>query len=684
MGFDVQEEPFGANAGSTAEAVDQGVARANGQEEADETEQKAVAKLWDEYQIVCDFDDSFRKQVLIDRLYAAGEADAAYASDANLIGSFIDILVSFLYAKDPDVSARAAKRVGSQPDKDATLFAETMEIVISRLWKDARLKAVAKKWIRSTLSVSLGWFKAVVFSQKGQDPQIEGRIRTAQDTMKRLKSLQNDLDAGEYVDRELKVVEIEETIAGLKSQLEAIVRAGMHIDFVRAEDMKVSLDVANVMDHTDADWNSNDLYVTKEALKERFPDLTAEDVKGCATYYQQNPKIRDANTLLAGEGRGDEDAVFSKGSNGNVVGGKKPVEFAKIVELWDKRDGLVKTMVEGVKRWAIDPFPPPQASTRFYPYFGLALYMIDGRRVPQSLSKRLAKLQDEYSACRSGQKLTRARNIPGTIFNKAAVTVESMTRLENSVHMENVGVDMTNPNAKLSDFIMSKPQANIDARMWDSSAIKSDMEVISGVQEALSQSVSTAKTATEAGIEQSGFQSRTGADRDEMEDVLTDFAQYTAQCSIQEVPEEWAKKIAGPLAFWPYGMDVEDVLHMCNVDIKAGSTGKPNQAAERQSWSIVLPQLQAAMAQYRQMILVDPEGAKALKALMRETLKRLDDRLDIDEFMPEIAPLVPPALPGGPGMPGAPGLPGPGGIQPSNPGKMDSQTPVPPADAIPA
>lgn len=667
--------------GGPMDALNAGMVNIPGREEdseAKETERKLVQELNAEYQAARDFDKEMRKQYMLDRKYAAGKADPAWVSDANLIGSFIDILVSFLYAKNPDVGVRPAARVGNQPDPDSSNFAQTLQLVISKLWRDAKLKRTAKKTVRSVLTVGVGWMKSLMWSETKPNPQVERSMRTAQDELKRLQAQQSELETGySNEDLDVQVAKIQETIAGLQSKMQPVSRAGMTIDFVRAEDMQVSLDVADIADYKDADWNANRLYVPKKALKSRFERLTDDDCKEAATYYQRQTAGPPDQSTPAGADA-SADGAFSKSPTGVVVGGQKPVEFVCIIELWDKRDGLVKTFVDGMKRWAVEPYPPPQATSDFYPYQQVILFPVDGERAPQSLPQRLRKLQDEYSQTRSGQRTTRERSVPGVLFNKQKVTPDGAKALATSVNMEYVGIDIEG-DEPLQNIIGAKPSANIDARMWDTSAVVSDMERLSGVQEALSQSVQTAKTATEAGIEQSGFASRTGADRDSLEDTFRDLAHYTAETAIQEIKPDVAERIAGMAAFWPYGMDVQDVLTMCEVDIDAGSTGKPNQAADRQSWSIILPQVQQTMMTYRQLQLSDPQMAECVRNLLKETLRRLDDRLDIDQILPP----MPPGLPGVPGAP-VPGAPVPG-AGPALPGAEPGATlptdlPNPPAE----
>lgn len=662
--IDPTAPPFDAVAGG-----EQLMAQENPEQDAEQKERDQVKKLVGEYNTAREFDKTAREQYAKDRKWASGRGNPDWASDANLIGSFIDILVSFLYAKNPDVSCRPPKRVMSQPTSDDRAFAETMEIVISRMWKDANLKKTARKMVRSALTVGAGWAKALMISETGPNPQVENALHDAQDNLKRLTALRSGM--GEYYDgsEDPRIAEIENQMKGLQGNLEIVIRAGLTIDFCRAEDVQISLDVSDLTDYCDADWTSNRMYVPKPDLKSRFDRLDEEKLKKAASYYQRAPMAE------AEDGEGS----FVKGAAAKFTGGNKPVEFACIIELWDRRDNLVKTFVDGVEFWAVEPYAPPYASSRGNPYFMLPMYLVDGERHPQSLPFRLMKLQEEYASARSNGYLTRRRSIPGTVFNKGQLSPEDARKIENSEQMEMVGILPTNQDIPLQNVIVEKPIPKVDPAIFDTSAVRQDMEVMSGVQEAQQGSVRTAKTATEAEIQQSGFSSRTDTDRDSLEDVLRELALYTAETSVQCVPSQKVQRMAGPMAFWPFGMDREDLLTLCTVDIEAGSTGKPNSRGDQQAWTVILPQLQNMIVQIQQFDATNPALGQAMRALMSETLHRLDDRLDIDRFLPAGPPPVAPGLPGYPAA-ATPGLPT-GAVDPaaSNPAAPQAQlsTPAP-------
>ncbi len=602
----------------------------------EQDEALAVKALAKEYETARKFDKDPRKQYAKDRTYASGKMQETWASTANLIGSFVDILTSFLYARDPEVTAKAAKKVGGST-KDDQDFAETLEIVIAKMWKKARLKKAARKMLRSSLSVGPGWLKVIMTHETKKDPKVQSELNDLSDNIDRLQAKQQLIDEGELEHDELMVElnNMQLLRESLRSRLEVAHRHGLAIDFVQAEDMQVSLDVNDLSEHLDANWNGNEQYIPLSDLTTEFPRLTEKDVKAATIYYQRKEKPRttdpEKEVDMGYGGSNREAGRYTTDS----PGGEEAIPFARIIEIWDKRDNHIKTIVAGIKRWAEVPYPPPYATSRFYPYFNLSLFEVDGERHPQSLTSRLLKLQDEYSSKRSNARLATERSVPGIIFDSTGVSKQDVRKIEGSVAQELVGINPTKGD-DIRKLFTEKPVARIDPLIFSTAPIMQDMERIAGIQEAMSQSVSTPKTATEAKIEQTGFTSRTSADRDTLEDVLQDLGTYSMELAIQGLPIEAVVRMAGEKAFWPEGMDVEDLLTLAEVEIKAGSTGKPDDESLRQSWSVLLPLIQEVMMAIQQaQMTANLPMAEALRNLLRETMRRLDERIDVEQFIPQ-------------------------------------------------
>lgn len=667
----IQTDPRQAADSGFGQGVDPAV---KDQAPQNEQEEVLVKKLWKMYDDARKFDENFRKQIAIDRRYAAGTSDLSWAVTTNLIGAFIDILVALLYARDPDVSVTKAPQVDDSNTVQMDQFARTLQIVISLLWRRGKLKKAARKGVRSVLSNAEGWFKCQMISEKVPKPEVETALNDARETANRLEAqikLLEDPEGNRDPDQiEAELAEKKQLVAALSAKLELAINKMFVIDFVPTENIQVSTDIACIEDYLDADWIANELYLDKEDALARFSRLSPEDMKAAKTYWQRAPKeltTRDIDNVLP---QGMLTAETAQAFTTQTSTQESPC-FIRCVEVWDRRDKTIRTVIDGVKKWAKEPYQPPYPTSRFYPFFYFAFYEVDGSRHAQSLSWRLYKLQDEYSATRSNFRLTRERSIPGVLFNATMLDEAEAKKLSDSKHQEYTALKPSDPATPLANLFAPKPVQGIDPRLYDPTYILSDMERISGVQEALSAAINgpgNPKTATEANIQQSGTAARTNSDRDALECMLTDLAQYTAEQSLQCLQIRDVQRLAGPKAFWPEGMDIEDIFTLVEVKIEAGTTGKPRAATDQQAWGTILPLIRQYIGEIEQALATgNMPMANALTELIKETMLRLGDESDVDRFIPHTPP------PGSPGA-GAPPPPVRPQVNVSIKGMIDPQT----------
>lgn len=610
----------------------------------DPNEEALVAKLWKVYERSRKFDEPFRKQVASDRRYAAGTSDLSWAVTTNLIGAFIDILVALLYARDPDVSVKKAAQVDNSHTSDMDAFAETLEIVISYLWRSASLKKVARKAVRSVLSNSEGWLKANFITDNEPEPETETALNSARETMDHLQAqlkLLEDPDDKSPEEIEALVAEKKALIEELEAKIEMTVTKMFAIDFVRTERIQVSLDVDAIEDYRDADWIADEFFVCEDEVLDKFPRLEKEDITAARKFHMNPPKDLTDSKVDQIYPQGQVTAEQAQAFTEHTSAQESPA-FLKCIEIWDRRDKHIRTIIEGVKKWAKEPFTPPYPTRRFFPYFYFAFYEVDGNRHAQSLSWRLYKLQDEYSTTRSNFRLARERSLPGVFVDGTNLDDIEMRKVEASRINEYTVLRPTDPTKPIGNSFAGKPVPAIDARLYDPTYILNDMERLSGVQEALSSAINgpgNPKTATEANIQQAGTSARTTSDRDNLEFMLTDLARATAEQALRCLTYRDAARIAGKKAFWPEGMSIDDLFTLVEIDIQAGSTGKPKQATDQQAWATLLPIIRELIGVVRQALASgDLTTANVNIELIKTTMKILGDDEDPERLIPRIPP----------------------------------------------
>ena len=596
---------------------------------------EALIDRWvDKIRRARDHDEYARKMWADDRRMARGapeDPNNPWLVTTNLIGAIMEVLAAFLYAKNPDLSIRPSASADPEMKSQFSAIAETLEIMVSRLFHDAHLKRTAKRWVRGAMTVGITWVKVAMQMRKERDPLMENELNDLQDNLKRIDAKQAQLKDGELDDTDAARAEIRANIIAIEGRLERDVAEGLSLDFMAPEDVIVAPDCGEIENYLNAPWIACDLYKDKDEALEitGWVGEDAERLKTANLFYQRPRKGEDV------EGGTSNSTEWIKGSGDNVDA-ENADGFYRFVEIWSLRDGVVYTMIDGISnKWAREPYAP-RTGARFYPMFGLAFHPVDGERWPQSDVGQLKDLQDEYSRTRTSFATHRARAIPGMIFNETQVTEESVKKVADSEIQEFVGVKPLKQDIDLNTLFVPKRYAAVDMALYTTEPITSEMEKVSGAQDAVQGGIQVEKTATEAQILESGRGARTGARLDTLEDVLTEMSEYTVQLVLQTMSREHAIRYAGPKAVW-LDMSTDEALTLFGVSVKAGSTGKPKALSDRESWGTLMPLIEGMIDRIGHARMQGQEwAAEPWIELLRESSKRLDDPLEVEKFIPEV------------------------------------------------
>ena len=746
--------------GMDAAAVEDGIP--DEQAEARKEEKAQVERWLNEIKEAREFDKEVWREIATDRGYAAGLS--AHDVSVNLIGSAIDVMKSFLYARNPDVAVVPARQtslptierpVAPIPPEDPTQriaamtaqtapdipgaslltdpavqqslgpilgkyqldlpnyqqeqmiyqaatmaytsemqrrrqvrelrkrFSETLEILISKAWSLADLKGEARTAVGATLTAKIGWMKLAWHEDRGLDPVSTKKLASLQENIALIDKLRAKVAEGsETPNLDAVRQELTETIAGLQAATEVITARGLLIDSVPAEDMTVPIGVTRVAAATGcAPWLAQRVFMLESQACVDFPDVPKDCWKKATRYSQRKPKMSlrvdvvDHPSIAVAS---DQDASqFYQGTDGKVsemVAGDG--DFLCFHEIWDKKANMVRTVCEGVDRYVRVPHAPEIAVTRFYPFYNMAFVEADGLRYPQSLVQRSRGLQDEYNARRSALKKQRARAKQGILADATALDKDEAGKINTSVEGETTYVHTVGNVKSLQNVFMAKPVVQLDPALYEVESVRRDFEEMWGIQQALQGGIQKEQTATEADIQQQGFAARTNFMREPLESMLQEMAVATAEILLQRLTLEDAREYAGEGAEWPEAATVADLATLVNVQIKAGSTGKPNTASERNAWNNTAPVLTQMVEKIGMLRGASPQSvADSLQRIAEITLQLSGSSVNAEEVIPqESMPTVDPAQQ----QPGAAPMEGPA------PTAGAPEAPTPPAGPGPA
>lgn len=528
---------------------------------------------------------------------------------ANLHFANLAAIRPQVYAKDPEYSVKPSKAVAPEQLKAMQKFGQTAEALLSEcLVKRARLKKRAKRLLTSAFTTSVGWWKLCWQEDKRTDALIENQIKDTQDNLMRLQKLRDELD--DTRDTDLKIAQIRETLKGLQAKAEVNVARGLVLDFVLAEDVIiVDESVLELGDYERAGAIAHRVWMTRDQYKTRF-GYTTEKAKPYSADQSGKPQA---------------------GSKG------KERDLLCTYEVWDQASNRVFHVCDGEEGFCDEPFTPDWTGERWIPFFGVMFNEVEGQFYPLSDIELTEQLVREYNDTRTDFRRDRKYALPLNIIRKGgSLTDEDTKRIANreggdTILVEGVG------GQPIGNDVWSGQLATIRPENYNTQPARSDMEMLIGGGDAARGSVLEAKTATEAEILSQGLRGRSAERQDAIEDMLSEVGACALQIMLRKMTPEEVAAIAGKEAAsaWPSMADPEAIFKMLTVDVRGGSTGKPDRLQEQDRWTKLLPVIEKAMAQVAELRANgNPQQAEAVVALVKETLRRFDERIDLEQFMP--------------------------------------------------
>ena len=519
-----------------------------------------------------------------------------------------------VYAKDPEFAVSPTKAVPEAQIDLVRGFAETAEQVVTELLvRRAKLKKRAKRLLTSAYACSIGYLKVCFQEDRQRDPIIVNQIKDAQDNLERLRSLQEEVDEHEQ-GNELEVAKLEETIKGLQAQPELVISRGITVDFVAPDDhLVLDASIREVTDGERSEAQAHRVWMTRCQYKQRF---------GC--------DAKKARVYREGA-RGDSDRSGPQATSG---AGDKEKDLLAVWEVWEQASGRVFTLCEGEEGFCRDTYSPTWTGKRWYPFFLLAFNEIDGQFYPLSDVELTTEVVREYNKARDDWERDRRDALPFTVARKGGTLTEEDLRAIRNREGNNVVVIEGPGGRALSDDIQAVSLGALNPANYDTTPSRQDMEMLVGGGDAARGSVLKAKTATEAEILAQGMRGRSAERTDIIEDLLTEIGEYVLEVCLRKLTKEDVQKIAGPEAVWPQ-LKPEQIFEMVTLTVRGGSTGKPDRLQEQDRWTKLLPVIEKAMAQVAKLREAGMQAeAEAVVQLVRETLRRFDERVDIERFLP--------------------------------------------------
>lgn len=428
-------------------------------------------------------------------------------------------------------------------------------------------KLQMKQMVRRARTTGVGYVKLDFQRDMDLSTRQQSEIADLAERLATIGRLKADIADGEVDPTAGAGEELRLAIEAIKAEPETLIREGILFNFPLSTRLIPSITTEKLMGWVGAEWIAEEIMLTPDRVKEVY----GVDLGHGYTAYR----------AALGEPQGAADRKTSDKAKG----------LARIWEMYDKRTGLKYVIAEGYPDFLKEPGGPDVFIEQFFPYFAVTFNDMEceGVLFPNSDVELLRHGQMEYNRMKEGLRQHRIANRPLYLAPNGAFEDEEEKSLATYAAHDVIKINALDKGQKASDVLMPVQKIGVDPNLYETGTTFEDMQRVSGNQEAVIGGTSNS-TATESNIAEGARQGGMGLDVDDLDDMLTALMRAAGQLALAELDAKTVIEICGPGAVWPQ-LTRAEVAKELNLAVKAGSSGRPNQAREAANFERLAPTL---------------------------------------------------------------------------------------------
>lgn len=489
----------------------------------------------------------------------------------------------------------------------------TLEILFAKAMREQKpvdFKMGMKQVVRRTIATCVGYVELGFQREYGPRPGLTEHLADSRARLDHLASLKEEAGEGEIDECDAEMAELNASVAALQAEPEIVTREGLVFDYPRSTKVIPDRLCKTLVGFIGARHLSIEYEYTTDEVKEIFNC----DLK---KYSQYTPD---------GKGMSEVAGDFFDEDGETAEQHRKTGGLVRVWKHYDKPAGLVYYVADGHDDFLREPAAPDVFVEDFWPVYALTFNETESEDelFPLSDVSLMLDMQREQNRSRQGKREHRDAARPRWAYANGSIKEGDIEKIGTVKPFEAVGLDI-DPQTELNKILQAFPVPGVDPNLYDTGEIFTDMQLVVGSQQASLGGLAKA-TATESAISASSSATADGSSSDDLDGFITIIARASGQILLKEMSEEQVMLVVGPGASWPHAT-LSEIAGEVFMEIEAGSTGKPNQAVEINNWKQMLP------------LLLQIGSIKPLW-LARESLRRLDDRLDLTEAIAEGIPAI--------------------------------------------
>lgn len=568
---------------------------------------KAAKRHWED-----DF-KRMRDDMKIARQGASDEWIAAGNYTVPIVNRYLNQAVASLYAKNPVAEAEKRKTLDytiwdGKPDTAMAAFqqaqmgdpnavsllmdieqgrqkkamveriGQSLEILFDYYANEQKpkLKPSMKGMVRRAKTCGVAYLMLGFQRQYAQlSPDDTAALEDARNTLGELQRRMQD-----YMDDEIdsgnknEEFELESLIRQLEEQSSTILREGPLFMFPRATEIIIDPECKQLVGFLGAGWIVREFYKSPDSVQK----LYNKDVKKGFTPYTEN-------------GKGDLATYHRSADSDDTSKSDKKSGLVCVWEVYNKELNETFTLADGYGGFLREPSEPDYWMEGFWPIFAITFNDCESedKIIPLSDVHQLKHVQAEYNRSREYRRLHREANKPMYMAIKGRLSKEDKELLANHPAHALIELDGMGTNEPVSNLIQKFQSIPMDPALYETNSEMEDVLRTVGAQEANIGGAS-GSTATEASIGESSRMTSLSSNIDDLDEFLSDVVSACGQLMLMELSKETVTEIVGVGAVWPE-LDREQIAKQIYLRVRAGSSGRPNKAAELANMERGMPYL---------------------------------------------------------------------------------------------
>lgn len=464
----------------------------------------------------------------------------------------------------PDPNTMAIIEDVSQAQIKQTLMKKICKttVLVLRYYMDEQMpgfKKSIKQLVRRIKTCGIGYIQISYQRLLEVNPEVSRKLADVTEQLKVMEQIAADAEDQLLDDDAAELKRLQYMQQDLQTQLQIIAREGPVWDFPRSTEIIVDPKCTQLDGLINAGYYVREFRMTQKEIERNWK----VDVRGSAKAYNK-VKDRDGSDVW----REIDKSVYSKES-----------QFC-VWNVWDKESGQTFWMCQGYPNFLVEPAAPKFPLEGFWNLVPVVFNPDEHEDeiMPFSDVHDLRHTQMEYNRSREIRRLHRQSNTPTYVAIKGRLSEEDKNKLAFKTPFAVVELAALQPNEKIEQVIQMMKPAPVDPAMYETNTEMEDLYRTVGSQEANIGGTSGA-TATEVSVADESATSSNDSNIDDLDDALSLTMRLTTQLMLLAMSKQTVQRIVGAGAAWPE-LNRQQVAEEVIMSIKAGSSGRPNAAAE--------------------------------------------------------------------------------------------------------